>query len=77
VRKSQDDLYEAAKVIESLTGVPATICRPMTRKEKREQDERVRRFLALPPSLQEGALRYGENLRDAYKGGSVDFLLTQ
>jgi len=71
-----DDLYEASKIIESLTGVPSTVRRPMTRKEKREQDERVRRFLALPPQLQEGVLRYGEHLRDAYRGTSVNNLLT-
>ncbi|GEM_PF-2896613 len=65
--KVADDLYEAARVIEALTGAPPTICRPMTRQEKRKQEERVRRFLALPPQLQEGVLRYGENLRDAYQ----------
>lgn len=74
---SVDDLMEAAKTIEALTGAPPTIRRPMSRKEKREQDERVRRFLGFPPQLQEGALRYGEHLRDAYKGASVDFLLTR
>ena len=63
-----DDLYEAAKVIEALTGVPPTIRRPMTQKEKQEQEERVRRFVSFPPQLQEGMLRYGENLRDAYSG---------
>jgi hypothetical protein len=65
--KMTNDLYEAAKIIESLTGVPPTIRKPMTRKEKREQEERVRRFLLFPLRLQEGMLRYGENLRGAYK----------
>lgn len=63
-----NDLYEAAKIVESLTGAPPTVRKPMTRKEKREQDERVRRFLSFPPQLQEGVLRYGEHLRDAYSG---------
>lgn len=62
------DLIEAARAIESLTGVPATIGRPISRREKREQEERIRRFLSLPLHLQEGVLRYGENLRDAYRG---------
>ena len=66
--KASDDLIEAARIIEELTGWPATIRQPLARKEKREREERVRRFLALPPHLQEGALRYAENLRDAYKG---------
>lgn len=62
-----DDLAEAAKVIEALTGVPPTI--PglrMTRKERQEQAVRVKRFLVLPPQLQEGILRYGENIQKAY-----------
>ena len=62
-----DDLAEAARVIETLTGVPPTVPeRKMTRKEKQEQVARVKRFLALPPELQEGILRYGENIQKAY-----------
>ena len=65
---SADDLADAAKVIEALTGAPPTVPeRKMTRKEKQEQVARVRRFLALPPQLQEGILRYGENIRKVYK----------
>jgi len=40
--------------------------RELTRKEKREQAERVKRFLALSPELQEGVLRYAENMKGAY-----------
>jgi hypothetical protein len=63
-----DDLAEAAKVIEALTGVPPTVpeLRKMTRREKEEQAARVKRFLALPPQLQEGILKYGENIQKAY-----------
>ena len=60
---------EAAKVIQALTGVPPAIRVKMTRKERQEQAARVKRFLALPPQLQEGILRYGENIQKAYSGG--------
>jgi hypothetical protein len=67
-----NDLAEAAKVIEALTGVPLAIAeRKMTRKEKREQAARIRRFVALPPELQEGVLRYGENMKEAYLSKSA------
>ncbi len=59
---------EAARALEAPTGVPPSI-RKMTRQERQEQTARLRRFLALPPELQEGALRYGENIRASYKGG--------
>lgn len=62
------DVAEAAKVIEQLTGVPPTIRQKMTRKERQEQATRVKRFLALPLPLQEGILRYGENIQKAYSG---------
>ena len=62
-----DELAEAARVIEQLTGVPPTITRKITRKEKQEQAARVKRFLALPPQLQEGILKYGENIQQAYR----------
>ena len=58
---------EAARVIEQLTGVPLAIPVKMTRKERQEQAARVKRFLALPSQLQEGILRYGENIRKVYK----------
>jgi len=66
------DLVEAAKVIESLTGVPPAIpgLRKMTRKERREQAARVKRFLALPVPLQEGCLKYAENIMDSYRKAS-------
>jgi hypothetical protein len=59
------ELVEAARIIEALTGIPPII--PLkTKKEKQEQAARVRRFLALPPELQEGALEYAENMKKAY-----------
>jgi len=62
---------EAARLIEHLTGVPPGGSIPEQRREmgreKREQTARVKRFLALPPQLQEGVLRYGENIRGAYR----------
>jgi len=59
---------EAARAIEALTGVPPIPpARKMTRKARQEQVARVRRFLALPPQLQEGILRYAENIQKAYK----------
>jgi hypothetical protein len=61
-------LAEAAKVIESLTGVPPSIpASDATGEEKRVEAARVRRFLALPVRLQEGILRYGEHIQAAYK----------
>lgn len=60
------DVAEAARVIEQLTGVPPTIREKMTRKERQEQAARVKRFLTFPPQLQEGILRYGENIQKAY-----------
>jgi hypothetical protein len=39
----------------------------MTRRQKREQAARVKRFLALPVSLQEGALQYAEKIRESYR----------
>ena len=65
-RATPPELIEAARTIERLTGVPPTIRPPRSRKEKREEAERVRRFLALPPELQEGALRYAERIREVY-----------
>ena len=61
---------EAARALEAATGVPPFI-KKMTRRERQEQNARLRRFLALPPELQEGALRYGENIRASYGGGPI------
>jgi len=59
---------EAAKVIEELTGVPPMLPeRKMTRKERQQQAARVKRFLVLPPALQEGALQYAERMRQSYE----------
>ena len=43
----------------------------MTRREQREQKDRVKRFLALPPQLQEGAARYAENIQKSYTGERI------
>ena len=36
--------------------------------ERLKREARLKRFLALPPQLQEGALRYADNIRSAYRG---------
>ncbi|MFQ6117600.1 MAG: hypothetical protein ACE5LQ_04965 [Candidatus Bipolaricaulia bacterium] len=66
---AQDDPAEAARVIEELTGASPALKRKKTRKEKQEERERVRRFLALSPELQEGVLKYAEHLKKSYNGG--------
>ena len=59
---------EAARVIETLTGVPSVVPEEkVTREDKQKEAARVRRLLALPVRLQEGILRYGEHLQRAYK----------
>ncbi len=65
---SDEDILQAAKGIEDLLGVPPAITTPrqMTRKERQEQAARLRRFLALSPELQEGVLRYAENMKGTY-----------
>jgi len=57
---------EVARAIEAITGVPPLLEKKMTRRERQEQAARVRRFLALPRELQEGVLRYAENMKGAY-----------
>ena len=62
------EVVRAAQLIESLTRLPLTASgNGISLKERQEQDERVKRFLALPAPLQEGVLRYGERLREAYR----------
>ena len=61
-----NELVEAARIIEAITGVPPKTPLKMTRQERQEQEARVKRFLALPPELQEGVLHYAENMREAY-----------
>ena len=62
------ELIKAARVLEDLFNVPPQPgLRKMTKREKDEQAQRVRRFLALPVQLQEGCLRYAQNILDAYK----------
>lgn len=62
------EVEEAAHTIELLTGVPpGGKPRRMSRKQRQEQVARVKRFLAMPPELQEGVLRYGENIRASYR----------
>ncbi len=66
---SKEELVEAARIIESITGIPANIARHrMTRKEKQTQRDRVKRFLELPAGLQQAALRYAENTQKSFKG---------
>lgn len=64
------DLIEAAKAIEAITGVPAKLQMKKSRKERLAEEERVRRFLALPPQLQEGCLKYAENITQTYRKSS-------
>jgi len=74
---ARGDLVLAARTLEELFSVPPRPeLRKMKRREKDEQAERVRRFLSLPVQLQEGCLRYAQNILDAYKnedglGGST------
>lgn len=63
------DLQTAAEKPEDLLGPPPSPGEPGKKpsgKDLREQAERSRRFRALPPRLQEGLLRYGEQLQKAY-----------
>jgi len=65
---ARGNLILAARTIEELFNVPPQQeLRKMTKHEKDEQAERMRRFLALPVPLQEGCLRYAQNILDAYK----------
>ncbi len=65
---ARGELILAARALEELFNVPPQIeLRKMTRREKDEQAQRVRRFLAMPVPLQEGCLRYAQNILDAYK----------
>jgi hypothetical protein len=65
---ARGELILAARALKELFNVPPQPeLRKMTRREKDEQAQRVRRFLALPVPLQEGCLRYAQNILDAYK----------
>jgi hypothetical protein len=65
---ARGDLILAARTLEELFNVPPQPeLRKMKKQEKNEQAERVRRFLALPVPLQEGCLRYAQNILDVYK----------
>ena len=65
---SHAELAEAAKIVEALTGAsPTGKLRKMGKKERQDQAARVRRFLVLPPALQEGALQYAEKMRQSYR----------
>jgi len=65
---ARGELILAARVLEELFNVPPQPgLRKVTRREKEEQTQRVRRFLALPVPLQKGCLRYAQNILDAYK----------
>lgn len=43
----------------------------MTRKQLQQRAARVKRFLVLPPKLQEGALCYAESILKSYGGERV------
>jgi hypothetical protein len=63
------ELVQAARALEELFNVPPQPeLRKMTKQKKDEQAQRVRRFLSLPVQLQEGCLKYAQNILDAYKG---------
>ena len=65
---ARGDLILAARTLEELFNAPPQPeLRKMKKQEKNEQAERVRKFLALPVQLQEGCLRYAQNILDAYK----------
>jgi len=65
---ARGELIMAAKVLEELFNAPPQPgLRKIARREKEEQDQRVRRFLALPVPLQEGCLRYAQNILHAYE----------
>jgi len=65
-KPTPDDLAEAARVIEQLTGVPPAFPRKMTRREKQTQKERVAEFLSFPIPMQEALLKYGRHIKGAY-----------
>jgi hypothetical protein len=56
---------------DDLTGMSAAT-RLANKKLDREERARVERFLKLPPALQEGVLKYGENIRKKYSDGGID-----
>ncbi len=65
---ARGQLIQAARAIEDLLNAPPHLeLRKKTRRDEEEQAQRVRRFLALPVPLQEGCLRYAQNILDAYK----------
>lgn len=64
----EEELIAAARLIESLfRAMPSLARRQTTRQERLEQAKRVRKFLSLPVPLQEGCLKYAQNILDAYK----------
>ena len=68
------EVMEAARLIELLTGVPPGGLRPnpvraerMNSKERRAEKVRLARFQCLSPELQEGCLRYAEQMLRSYR----------
>ena len=53
-----------ASIGETIMEVRAT---PLTAPERMALADRIKRFRALPPQLQEGVLRYGEQLQNSYR----------
>lgn len=64
---NEEDLL---KDTDDLPGIPT----PHAAKKRLSREERARleRFLKLPPALQEGVLKYGENIRKKYSDGGID-----
>jgi len=61
-------ISETSKAIKALAGtLPGIPEKKLSTGDEQEQVARVKRFLALPVRLQEGALRYGERLKMAYR----------
>ena len=62
---------DLSKDMEDLTGMSATT-RLGKKRISREERARLERFLRLPPALQEGVLKYGENIRKKYSETAID-----
>ncbi len=68
------EVAEAARVIERLTGIPPGGHRLCIRRrdqasprERRAEKARLARFMELSPELQEGCLRYAEQMLRSYR----------
>jgi hypothetical protein len=69
---SQEEFLAAARTVASLfSGQPLKARGKTSRQERLEQAERIRQFLTLPIPLQEGCLKYAQNILDAYRNLSL------